>query len=178
MSDFLLFKALWAPDPTEERKPPAVTSEGPSQLLVERYHQVASTKAFPWNTMMVISEIDLQIDLGQSIGKTGLGISNLWLSSQKTSDWEQTLCMGFDSIRVESKGVFGGFVDLKDMKVRTSINWESRDETAMSTPLIEASIAFQQLESQLFFDYEPFLLADIAGFSFLKIGRASCRERV
>lgn len=167
MSDFLLFKALWTPDPTEERKPPAVTSEGPSPLLVERYQQVASTKAFPSNTMMVISEVDLQVDLGQSIGKTSLSISNLWVSSQKTSDWEQTLCMGFDSIRVESKGVIGGFINLKNMKLRSSINWDSKEDSNISTPLVEASIGFQQLESHMFFDYEPFLLADIIGFAFV-----------
>lgn len=166
--DFLLFREIWLPEEIRQNTPtPAVQSSEPSAMLVQRYHKVAATKAFPWNTAVTISEIDLQLDLGQSLGKSSLLISNLWLDSRKSSDWEQTMSLGFDAIKVTSVGRLSGFIHLKNMKVRTSIHWLSGADEVVQTPLIQASLSFEQLQVKTLFDYQAFLLADITSFHFL-----------
>ncbi|KAA8910540.1 hypothetical protein FN846DRAFT_938964 [Sphaerosporella brunnea] len=168
--DFLLFREIWYPvELRDDSSAPLNPTGDPSSMLVQRYHKVAATNAFPWNATIAVAGVELQLDLGQSLGKTSLQASKLWVTSRKTSDWEQTMCLGFDSIRVSSVGRLGGYVDLNGMKVRTSINWDSAIESLdiVQTPLVEASIGFNQFQAQLSFDYQAFLLADIAGFDFL-----------
>lgn len=169
--DFLLFREIWYPaymrgTPSDA---PAVTLGEPSPMLVQRYHKVAATNAFPWNATLAVAEIKLLLDFGQSLGKSELLISSLWITSRKTSDWEQIMCLGFDSIRASSSGRLSGYIDLKATKARTSIKWDSAKEPpeAVQTPLIEASIGFGQLQIKIAFDYQEFLLADIGGFNFL-----------
>jgi hypothetical protein len=60
-----------------------------------------------------------------------------------------------------------GFVDLAGVKVRTSISWPSRGSDVRSTPLIQASIALRTLRVKSGFDYQAFIMADIANFEFL-----------
>lgn len=166
--DFLLFREIWLPEEMRRSSPaPVIQSSESSAMLVQRYHKVAATKAFPWNTAVAISKIDLQLDLGQSLGKTSLLISNLWVDSRKSSDWEQTMSLGFDAIKVSSVGRLSGFVHLKNMKVRTSIHWLSAADEVVQTPLIQASLSFEQLQVKASFDYQAFLLADITSFHFL-----------
>jgi hypothetical protein len=168
--DFLLFREIWYPVELREASTVPLDSGGdPSPMFVQRYHKVAATNAFPWNATIAVAGIELQLDLGQSLGKSSLLASKLWVTSRKTSDWEQTMCLGFDSIRVSSAGRLGGYIDLSGMKARTSINWDSAVESldVVQTPLVEASVGFKQFQTKLSFDYQAFLLADIAGFDFL-----------
>jgi hypothetical protein len=168
--DFLLFREIWYPVELRSTSTVPLDSAGePSPMLVQRYHKVAATNAFPWNATIAVAGMELQLDLGQSLGKTSLLASKLWVTSKKTSDWEQTMCLGFDSIRVSSAGRLGGYIELSGVKVRTSINWDSAIESldVVQTPLVEASVGFKQFQAKLSFDYQAFLLADIAGFDFL-----------
>lgn len=169
--DFLLFREIWYPaymrgTPSDA---PAVPPGEPSPMLAQRYHKVAATNAFPWNATLAVAEIELLLDFGQSLGKSSLLASSLWVTSRKTSDWEQIMCLGFDSIRISSSGRLSGYIDLKAIKARTSINWDSAIESldVVQTPLVEASIGFGQLRIKIAFDYQEFLLADIGGFNFL-----------
>ncbi|KAH7314140.1 hypothetical protein BKA65DRAFT_516209 [Rhexocercosporidium sp. MPI-PUGE-AT-0058] len=129
LQDFLLFREIWVPL---------------EALFVQRYQQVAATGAFPWNATVSIAELDVQLDLGQAIGKLAFMISNFWISSKKNSDWEQNLCLGMS-----------GFVALQDFKLRTSIQWPAREMALNQTPLVQGSLAF------------TFLISDITSFKFL-----------
>lgn len=176
--DFLLFREIWLPEEIRKSSPaPIIRSPEPSPMLVQRYHRVAATKAFPWNTTVSISEVDLQLDLGQSLGKNSLLISNLWMDSRKSSDWEQTMSLGFDAIKVTSVGRLSGFIHLKNMKVRTSIHWLSGADEVVQTPLIQASLGFEQLQVKASFDYQAFLLADITSFHFLMYNLQKAGEK-
>jgi hypothetical protein len=169
LQDFLLFREIWVPP--EIRQPTA--SQVPSNTLqsqtfsVQRYQQVAATGAFPWNATVSIAELDVQLDLGQAIGKSAFVISNFWISSKKNSDWEQNLCMGFDKVGVDSTGRMSGFVALQNFRVRTSITWPEREKALNQTPLIQGSLGFSQLRVKAAFDYQAFLVADITTFEFL-----------
>ncbi|KAJ5093611.1 hypothetical protein N7456_009472 [Penicillium angulare] len=172
VQDSLLFQEIWLPSDDEPQKPsstlqPEEPMEPEAQTyIVQRYQQVAATSAFPWNTTIAIERLEIQLDLGSTLGKAQFGIDNLWVSSNKTSDSEQSMCINFDSISIESKGRMSGIVELRTLKARTSIQWpESRE--AGHTPLIQASIAFHHLQAKVSFDYQPFLVAHIAMFDFL-----------
>ncbi|TVY35227.1 Protein CSF1 [Lachnellula subtilissima] len=170
LQDFLLFREIWVPPEIRQSSPtPAPTSlTAQSQThLVQRYQQVAATGAFPWNATVSIAELDVQLDLGQAIGKSAFMISKFWISSKKNSDWEQNLCMGFDKVGVDSVGRMSGFVALQDFRIRTSIQWPAREMALNQTPLVQGSLGFSQLRVKAAFDYQAFLVADITSFEFL-----------
>ncbi|KAL1963150.1 hypothetical protein VTN77DRAFT_8693 [Rasamsonia byssochlamydoides] len=169
VQDFLLFREIWVPSGDEATFTTSSHSPSPESqaLIVQRYQQVASAGAFPWNTAIAIDELDIQLDLGQTLGKAEFTIKDLWVSSKKTSDWEQNLCGGFDTMAIESKGRMSGSVELRKLKVRTFIKWPDETPTSGQTPLIQASVAFDALQANASFEYQPFLVADIGAFAFL-----------
>ncbi|KAF2817037.1 uncharacterized protein BDZ99DRAFT_564845 [Mytilinidion resinicola] len=169
LQDFLLFREIWIP--LEIRKASKQTQTNattePQEYLVQRYQKVAATAAFPWNANVAIAEVSINLDLGQSIGKTSLKVTNLWASSKKNSDWEQNLCIGVERVGLESQGRTSGFIEISEVQVRTSISWPSRTIHIRQTPLIQASLGFQRLRLKAGFDYQAFAIADIANFDFL-----------
>jgi hypothetical protein len=176
IQDFLLFREIWVPSeirqqattpaPTSTLAPTTSTMQSQT-YLVQRYQQVAATGAFPWNATVSIAELDVQLDLGQAIGRSAFIISNFWVSSKKNSDWEQNLCLGFDKVGVDSTGRMSGFVTLQDFHVRTSIQWPAREMALNQTPLVQASLRFSQFRVKAAFEYQAFLVADITSLEFL-----------
>ncbi|PHH66802.1 hypothetical protein CDD81_5934 [Ophiocordyceps australis] len=168
--DFLLFREIWYPDDLRRAqtapvaKAQAETSQG---HLVQRYQQVAATAAFPWTATISIAALQVSVDLGQTIGKSVFQINDFWVSSKKTSDWEQNMCLGCDKIGIDCSGRLSGFVALQNFKLRTSIQWPRREEALNETPLIQASLAFHALRVKASFDYQAFLVADITWLEFL-----------
>ncbi|KAH7031139.1 uncharacterized protein B0I36DRAFT_289015 [Microdochium trichocladiopsis] len=170
LQDFLLFREIWLP--RDVRATPAVpiakeTSDMSQGHLMQRYQQVAATAAFPWTASLSIEALNIKVDLGQSLGKSEFSINNFWISSKKTSDWEQNLCLGFREISVDFKGRLSGFVTLQTFKLRTSIEWPERKQALNKTPRIQASIGFRQFRMKGAFDYQAFLVADITSMEFL-----------
>ena len=169
LHDFLLFREIWVPVEMRHSKPSSATlATSESQAFaVQRYQEVATAGAFPWNITLSIAKLDIRMDLGQAVGKPAFSISNFWVSSKKSSDWEQNLCLGFDKIGVESTGRMSGFVELQNLRLRTSIRWTAREDTKAGTPLILASLTFDDLRVKAAFDYQPFLIADLLSLEFL-----------
>ncbi|RKK17401.1 Protein CSF1 [Fusarium oxysporum] len=169
--DFLLFREIWYPSELRSATTAPVAKMSPetsqSGHLVQRYQQVAATAAFPWTATISIAALDVTIDLGQAIGKSAFAIKKFWVSSKKTSDWEQNLCLGFDKIGVDCTGRLSGFVALQDFRLRTSIQWPKREEALNETPMIQASISFNAFRVKAAFDYQAFLVADITSLEFL-----------
>ncbi|KAJ5383990.1 hypothetical protein N7517_001901 [Penicillium concentricum] len=168
VQDSLLFKEIWLPSDNETSSSGPVQPE-PSEAqtyIVQRYQQVASASAFPWNTTIAIEKLEIQLDLGSTLGKAQFAIVDLWVSTSKTSDNEQNMCINFGSIAIESKGRMSGIVELGKLKIHTSIEWPDSPGTGR-TPLIQATIAFHHLQAKVSFDYQPFLVAQIAMFNFL-----------
>ncbi|AEO66802.1 uncharacterized protein THITE_2115229 [Thermothielavioides terrestris NRRL 8126] len=168
--DFLLFREIWLPgkasDPSASPVAKLVTETSQGHL-VQRYQQVAATAAFPWTASISIPALKIVVDLGQALGRSTLSINDFWISSKKTSDWEQNLCLGFRMIGVESTGRMSGFVALENFKLRTSIEWPEREQALNETPLVQASVGFSQFRVKAAFDYQAFLVADITSLEFL-----------
>ncbi|KAI0428643.1 hypothetical protein F5Y09DRAFT_282887 [Xylaria sp. FL1042] len=169
--DFLLFREIWIPREVRQGSTAPVaeeiretTSQG---HLVQRYQQVAATAAFPWTATISISALDVAIDLGQSLGKPEFAIKDFWVSSKKTSDWEQNLCLGFKEIGINCDGRLSGFITLHNFKLRTSIEWPEREQALNETPKIQASVGFSGFQLKAAFDYQAFLVADIRTLGFL-----------
>lgn len=169
--DFLLFREIWYPK--ELREGPSLpvaklaTESSQQGHLVQRYQQVAATAAFPWTATVSIAALDVNVDMGQAIGRSAFAIKHFWVSSKKTSDWEQNLCLGFDQIGIDCTGRLSGFVALQDFKLRTSIQWPKREEALNETPIIQASLGFHAFRLKAAFDYQAFLVADITSLEFL-----------
>jgi hypothetical protein len=168
VQDLLLFREIWVPA-TDSLDSSATLKPQPTETqayIVQRYQQVASAPAFPWNTTIAIEKLEIQLDMGSTLGKAQFAINDFWLSSQKTSDREQILCVGLKRVGIESKGRLSGLAEFQNIRVRTSINWPD-ERSDIRTPLIQASISFDELQVKVSFDYQPFLIAHIASFDFL-----------
>lgn len=170
LQDFLLFREIWLPRGLRQAASAPVntpTAESSQGHLVQRYQQVAATAAFPWTATVSIASLDVNVDLGQSLGKSIFAISDFWISSKKTSDWEQNLCLGFQRIGIDCVGRLSGYVALQNFKLRTSIEWPEREAALNVTPRIQASIGFSQFRLKAAFDYQAFLFADITSMELL-----------
>ncbi|KAI0204962.1 hypothetical protein F4808DRAFT_316433 [Astrocystis sublimbata] len=169
--DFLLFREIWLPRGWKQDSTapvPEAEKEAAAQgHLVQRYQQVAATAAFPWTATISISALDVAVDLGQSLGKPEFAVKEFWVSSKKTSDWEQNLCLGFQEIAINCDGRLSGFVTLHAFKLRTSIEWPERKQALNETPKIQASVGFSEFKLKAAFDYQAFLVADITTIDFL-----------
>jgi hypothetical protein len=167
LHDFFLFREIWFPsdlfDSTSQ--PQEVDPVESSQFFgVQRYQQMAAASAFPWNASVTIENLDIRVDLGQSLGKASFSISDFWVSSKKSSDYQQNLCLGFKKVAVESAGRMSGFVELRAFRVQTSIQWPTH--AAHETPLIEASFGFDDLRAKVAFEYQMFLVAEFSSLDF------------
>ncbi|KAK0620335.1 hypothetical protein B0T14DRAFT_521133 [Immersiella caudata] len=179
LQDFMLFREIWLPQDITESAAgtvPKLATETSQGRLVQRYQQVAATAAFPWTASISISALKINVDLGQALGKASFAINEFWISSKKTSDWEQNLCLGFKMIGVESTGRMSGFVALQDFKLRTSIMWPEREQALNETPMVQASVGFSQFRFKAAFDYQAFLVADITSLEFLMYNVRRSRE--
>lgn len=169
LQDFLLFREIWLPaDVQTPAAPSAPSASSESQAyVVQRYQQIASAEAFPWNATLSVAELDFRIDFGQSLGKSGFIISNLWASSKKSSNWEQDLCVGVKHVILDSTGRMSGFLDIQGVKVRTTIRWPVVEDATTQAPLIQASVTFDSARIKAAFEYQAFAMADMAAFKFL-----------
>lgn len=170
LQDFLLFREIWIPRDilqTPTNHVSKLQTENSQGHLVQRYQQVAATAAFPWTATVLMAALEINVDLGQAIGKSKFAIEEFWVSSKKTSDWEQDLCLGFKRIGIESQGRMSGFVALQDFQLRTSIRWPEREAALNETPKVQASVTFRQLQIKAAFDYQAFLVTDITSLDFL-----------
>lgn len=171
LQDFLLFREIWAPRDVRQQTTPSpvanLSTETSQGVLVQRYQQVAATAAFPWTATISMAALEINVDLGQAIGKSKFVIQEFWVSSKKTSDWDQNLCLGFQRIGVESQGRMSGFVALQEFQLRTSIQWPEREQALNETPMVQASVTFSQFRVKAAFDYQAFLVADITSLDFL-----------
>lgn len=170
LQDFLLFREIWMPRDIRQTSTNPVAklqTENSQGHLVQRYQQVAATAAFPWTATVLMAALEIHVDLGQAIGKSKFAIEEFWVSSKKTSDWEQDLCLGFKRIGIESQGRMSGFVALQDFQLRTSIQWPEREQALNETPKVQASVTFRQLQIKAAFDYQAFLVTDITSLDFL-----------
>ncbi|KAK6416528.1 Macrophage colony-stimulating factor 1 receptor [Elasticomyces elasticus] len=169
LQDLLLFREIWLPPEIRNAQAPAQPTQAnqPNEFVVQRYHSVAVAAAFPWNATVTIAELSVNLDLGQSIGKTAFTMTNLWASQQKSSGSEQNLCLGLDELALTASGRMSGFVRLEGLGVRTSIKWPEDTKSKGRTPLIQASIGFAKLRAKAAFEYQAFAFGDIEGFDFL-----------
>lgn len=182
--DFLLFREIWIPKEIRHSTsvPEIIPTAEPQAFIVQRYQQVAAAGAFPWNAAISVDELDVQLDLGQSLGKSTFTIMHFWVSSRKSSDWEQNLCLGFEKVSVNGIGRMSGCVDMHDFKIRTSIQWPLVEDAHNQTPLVQASMGLGQLKARLGFEYQPFIIAHVTNCEFLmynvRDAKRSARDRL
>ena len=168
LQDYLLFREIWMPAEirqSPERNTPKSVSE--SQMYnVQRYQHMASAGAFPWNATISVAALNIHLDMGQALGKSAFTVSDFWISTKKTSDWEQNLCLGFQKFAVNSSGRMSGLIELQNCRIRTYIRWPLEEKAVNQAPLVQASIGFDELKVKAAFEYQAFLITDISTFEF------------
>lgn len=169
LQDLDLFKDLWFPDDVYEQSGSSKSSvkslvsirEGLNdENLVVRFQKVSSSSAVPWNFDFLILNVSSEIDLGQSLGVLTLELDRFWAASRKKTNWEQNMSLGFDTISLKSKGRLSGHLSVKDIRLRSVIQWSLVGES-LDIPLVLLSLGFQCIEAKASFDYNVFLVARV-----------------
>nr|KAK5448909.1 Macrophage colony-stimulating factor 1 receptor [Exophiala xenobiotica] len=170
LQDFLLFREIWYPAELRGSSKPSApvgTAQDQHAYAMQRYQELSAKGTLPWHAIVSMEEIKLAVDFGQGLGKSVFIISKLWASSKKNNDSEQNLCIGFDRIGIDATGRMSGFVELDNMRLRTSIRWPEDSSRQARAPLVQASVGFEHFRVKAAFDYQPFAVADISFFEFL-----------
>jgi hypothetical protein len=170
LQDFLLFREIWYPAELRGSSKPSApvgTAQDQHAYAMQRYQELSAKGTLPWHAIVSMEEIKLAVDFGQGLGKSVFIISKLWASSKKNNDSEQNLCIGFDRIGIDATGRMSGFVELNNMRLRTSIRWPEDSSRQARAPLVQASAGFEHFRVKAAFDYQPFAVADISFFEFL-----------
>ena len=165
VQDVLLFQDIWMP-PAERgisTQPEEARSPESFPVMIQRYQQVSTATTLPWNVVILMSEVDIQLDLGQSLGKSTVMISHGWMSSRKSSQAEQNLCFGLKSIVIHGLGRMSGLLELRDLRIRTSIRWPHTKIYSQQTPFIQASFNLDEIKIKAGLDYQTFAVAVISG---------------
>ncbi|RMZ92046.1 hypothetical protein DV736_g686, partial [Chaetothyriales sp. CBS 134916] len=168
MQDFLLFREIWYPaelrGKSKSPEPPPRPSETQA-FAIQKYQQITVGQGtLPWNAIVSVQELKMQVDWGPALGKSTFNIKSFWVSSKKNSDAEQNMCIGFDKVGVDSTGRMSGFVELQNFRVRSGIRWPADTSTSTRAPLVQASIGFDHLRVKGAFDYQTFIVADVSYF--------------
>ncbi|KAK9449545.1 uncharacterized protein V1518DRAFT_416292 [Limtongia smithiae] len=158
--DLLLFQDIWSPGLDMDAQHTTKSADEQAELLVQRYHRVTSTNAFPWKADIELLNMTGNIDLGQSLGKVTFFLDKFWLASRKTSDWEQNLTFGICHFSADSKGRLGGQFTVEDVRARSAIRWQETDENdVVGAPLIQLAAGIEKIHTKLYFDDRLFLIA-------------------
>ncbi|KAF5100152.1 hypothetical protein D0Z00_001359 [Geotrichum galactomycetum] len=126
--------------------------------IIKKYRKVTSTTAIPWRFDFTIENVKGTADLGQAVGLVTFKTNKFWLSSRKSSNWEQNLVLGFDEIGLESEGRLGGIVALKKIQLSTAIMWQRHEGGVHPVPLVQAILGVERIESRISFDFHSFAL--------------------
>lgn len=175
--DIKLFQEIWSP----ENFPSATVSESslatfsqlndtiqeqinPTMLdgaIMRKYRRVTTTTAIPWCFDFCLMNVKGTIDLGQAVGQATFTLDKLWISSQKSSNWEQNMSLGFDEIQFASQGRFGGDVSLRKFRLSTEIMWQKHNDTIFPVPLVQATAGIEAVQARATFDYHTFAIVAI-----------------
>lgn len=129
--------------------------------IMQKYRRVTTTSAIPWRIDLTIANVRGTADLGQAVGQVTFYLDKFWLSSRKSSDWEQNLVLGFDEIKLVSEGRLGGLVTLRKIQLSTAIMWQGHDGVLHPVPLVQAILGVESLESRVSFDFHSFAVVSV-----------------
>ncbi|ONH66161.1 Protein CSF1 [Cyberlindnera fabianii] len=174
MQDLDLFRDLWFPKPqviygsTESSRHHNIDNNGKDNSdsndnLVFKYQKASATSPLAWTVDFLVEDVDLQVDLGKSLGVLSLQLDNVWAASRKKSGREQDLLIGFNTVTLKSVGRFSGHLIIKDIRVHSVIRWSLVGD-AYDVPLVLLSSGFNSVETRCAFDFNVFLLGKVDKF--------------
>ena len=169
LQDFLLFRDIWVPEELRSDAQQSLSLENTNQqeYFIQRYRQVATSTSFLWTASLKVSKLEADVDLGQALGRLSVAMSEMWLSSRKSSIWEQNLCGAVDSLSIKCTGRLNEDIQLQKTSLQTSISWPRRNTEPQQTPLVQCLLRFGRLSLKAAFDYQAFVIADVKSFEFL-----------
>lgn len=177
--DLELFKDIWFPKQYAELYASIVEDESTPEPQVHksdlaantniaaRFKEVSTSSALPWLLTLILTNLRLQVDFGQSLGNFKLIIDRSWVVSKKCPNWSQDLKIGVDAIALSLEGRLGGNVDVRNINVHTNVKWtdDQNPGTILYVPLILLSASVDEFHIKTSFDYHVFAIANIEGFS-------------
>ncbi|EGW31931.1 uncharacterized protein SPAPADRAFT_50542 [Spathaspora passalidarum NRRL Y-27907] len=176
--DVELFKDIWFPkeslelfssfvsedDPTADTHLP-ISTLAANKSISSSFKQVSTTYAFPWILTFLVSNVNLRVDFGQTLGNFKLNVDNFWAVSKKSADWTQDLKTGIHAITLMSEGRLGGNVMVENLNLHTAICWKLDSGTTLDVPLILVSGGIERLHLKTSFDYHVIAIANLEDFS-------------
>lgn len=134
-----------------------------SKTFAERFQQVSTTNAFPWNVNFAVSDVELVVDLGQSLGVASLLLDKFWIVQAKNSHWEQNLTLGVDALVLKCEGRLTADIVLRNLRLNSVIMW-AHQGAIYEIPLVFISSGIDAFEIIIGFDYHTFFVSNFEKF--------------
>lgn len=128
--------------------------------LVSKFQKVSTTNPIPWSANFTVLNVLCKVDLGQSLGVMALELDKFWAASRKKGNWEQNMTMGFNSVRLTSRGRLGGHLSINGITIHSVIQWAITNDT-FDIPLVLLTFGFQDIQAKASFDYNVFLIGRV-----------------
>jgi hypothetical protein len=169
LQDVTLFGDLWLPkniniDESSSSRKSVVSFIGDDEEnLVSKFQKAYGASPTPWILDILIMDVGLEVDLGPSLGVISLDLDRCWAVSRKKSLRQQELLVGLDKISLMSKGRLSGYLDLRNLRLNSVIQWSIAGDH-QDVPLLLLSAGFDSIETKASFDYNVFLMGKLQRF--------------
>lgn len=169
--DVDLFSDIWFPSneeslvaPPKEKPSPPVNPINKSALRLGDKSKSISTILVQLDC--VVSDVSVEVDFGSALGTVKLGIDRTWVISQKASALSYELKFGVGTVSVDLSGRLSGYVKLKKLLLKSSIEWKLSDQQLSDVPLIHMSGGFSQVSIKGIFDDHVFAIIGLTSWYF------------
>lgn len=169
LQDVNLFKDLWLikqqtnNGSATSMKSAVSNAEGEEENLAVMFQKAYGTSPIPWTVDILVVDANLKVDLGPSLGLLSLELDRAWAVSRKKSIREQDLLVGLDTLALKSKGRLDGFLDVKNIRFSSVIQWSMVGDN-QTMPLLFLSSGFDGIETKISFDYNVFFMGKVQNF--------------
>lgn len=168
--DVDLFSDIWFPSTGVSTEPPLEEKSLLSSGTINKGGFRLGDKSKTMSTLLmqldcVVSDVSVEVDFGSALGTVKLGIDRTWIITQKRSALSYSVKFGMGTVAVDLSGRLSGYVKLKKLLLRSSIEWKLCDQQ-MDVPLIHMSGVFSQVSVKGIFDDHVFAIIGLTSWYF------------
>jgi hypothetical protein len=130
------------------------------ELILKKFQRVSNSTLLPWDAYFLMKDLDIEVDIGQSLGVLSLNFDKVSIISRKKSERKQDLIIAFDTIMLKSEGRLSGHLTVEDIQILTVINWSIVGDDN-DVPMVLLYFGFAAIEIKASFDYNVFMIGKI-----------------
>ncbi|KAJ3382647.1 hypothetical protein HDU92_004650 [Lobulomyces angularis] len=173
LQDFFSFKKIWISHRSSDKKKnktSKLVTENIDPNPVVRQIQRDPKEAWSLRLILKVEEINLNLDMGQAIGKSSLKLRNSFLRSFTTSTlfslYKQSLVFGIEGFQVKSEGRLSGYFNMYNFQFLSEFTSPFIIvPQELNKSKFYATLNSKNIQAQLQYQYEKVLIGEFLNIS-------------